>query len=176
MDIQGVEAVGDRAVGEDAFAAGSLVGAAATIAATTGLGTVAGTITYNSSKSFSVTSDTASLGAAAVATVSSLDDVGSIDISTQEGANAALSVLDGGLAAISDSRADLGATMNRFESTMNNLNNVVENTTAARSRITDADFAKETAALSRAQVLQQASMAMLAQANQQPQQVLSLLR
>ncbi|MEM9604215.1 MAG: flagellin [Pseudomonadota bacterium] len=176
LDIQGVEAVGDRAVGEDAFAAGSLVGAAATIAATTGLGTVAGTITYNSSKSFSVTSDTASLGAAGVATVSALDDVGSIDISTAEGANAALNILDGGLATISDSRAELGATMNRFESTMNNLNNVVENTTAARSRITDADFAAETAALSRAQVLQQASMAMLAQANQQPQQVLSLLR
>ncbi len=176
MDIQGVEAVADRAVGEDAFAAGSLVGTATTIAASTGLGTVAGTVSYDSSKSFSVTSDTASLGALGVATVSTLDDVGSIDISTQEGANAALNVLDGGLAAISDSRADLGATMNRFESTMNNLNNVVENTTAAKSRITDADFAAETAALSKAQVLQQASMAMLSQANQQPQQVLSLLR
>ena len=108
--------------------------------------------------------------------MSSLSDIGSIDISSQQGSNDALKVLDGGLAFLSDVRSDLGAIMNRFESTMTNLNNVVENTTAARSRIIDADFAKETAALSRAQVLQQASMAMLAQANQQPQQVLSLLR
>lgn len=176
LNLQGVEAPSDRAVGEDAFAAGSLVGTAATIAATTGKGTVAGTVSFYSPKSFSVTSSTASLGAKGVAAVSSLDDVGSVDISTQEGANAALQVLDGGLAFVSDVRSDLGAIMNRFESTMSNLSNVVENTTAARSRITDADFALETAALSRAQVLQQASMAMLAQANQQPQQVLSLLR
>ncbi|MEM7375890.1 MAG: flagellin [Pseudomonadota bacterium] len=176
LSLQGVEAPADRAVGEDAFAAGSLAGAAATIVATTGKGTVAGTVTFDSAKSFSVTSSTASLGAKGVATVSTLSDVGSVDISSQQGANAALKVLDGGLAFISDVRSDLGAIMNRFESTMSNLNNVVENTTAAKSRITDADFAKETAALSRAQVLQQASMAMLAQANQQPQQVLSLLR
>ncbi len=176
MDLTGVEAVGDRAVGEDAFAAGSAAGAAVTMAATTGVGTVAGTVAFDSAKSFSITASDASLGAAATPTVSTLNDVGSVDISTQEGANAALNVLDGGLAFVSDIRADLGAIMNRFESTMNNLNNVVENTTAARSRITDADFAKETASLSRAQVLQQASMAMLAQANQQPQQVLSLLR
>ncbi|MEM9604214.1 MAG: flagellin [Pseudomonadota bacterium] len=176
LDLTGVEAPSDRAVGEDAFAAGSAAGATITMAAGTGVGTVAGTVAFDSPKSFTVTASDASLGAAGVATVSSLNDVGSVDISTQAGANAALNVLDGGLAFVSDIRADLGAIMNRFESTMNNLNNVVENTTAARSRITDADFAKETAALSRAQVLQQASMAMLAQANQQPQQVLSLLR
>ena len=177
LTLAGVEAVGDRAVGEDAFAAGSLRGAAVAVAAKTGKATVAGTVTFDSAKSFSYTASDATLAATkAVANVSTLLDVGSIDISSREGANAALNVLDGGLTFVSDIRADLGAIMNRFESTMNNLNNVVENTTAARSRITDADFAMETAALSRAQVLQQASMAMLAQANQQPQQVLSLLR
>lgn len=177
LTLAGVEAVGDRAVGEDAFAAGSLSGTAVTVAASTGKATVAGTVTFDSAKSFSYTASDASLAAAAAtANVSTLLDVGSVDVSTREGANAALNVLDGGLAFVSDIRADLGAIMNRFESTMNNLSNVVENTTAARSRITDADFATETAALSRAQVLQQASMAMLAQANQQPQQVLSLLR
>ena len=174
LTMQGVQAVSDRAVGASAFDSGA--GAVATVAAGTGESTVAGTVTFDSSKSYSVTASDASLGAAGVATVSSLNDVGSVDVSTQEGANSALNVLDGGLAAISDVRADLGAIMNRFESTMNNLNNVVENTTEARSRITDADFATETAKLSKAQVLQQASMAMLAQANQQPQQVLSLLR
>ena len=174
LTLQGVEAVNDRAVGDSAFDSG--VGAVAALAAKTGKGTVAGTVAFDSAKSYSITASDASLGAAGVATVSALEDVGSIDISTQEGANAALNVLDGGLASISDVRADLGAIMSRFESTMNNLNNVVENTSAARSRITDADFAAETAKLSKAQVLQQASMAMLAQANQQPQQVLTLLR
>ncbi|MEM9604216.1 MAG: flagellin [Pseudomonadota bacterium] len=174
LTLQGVEAVNDRAVGDSAFDSGA--GAVLAVAAGTGTGTVAGTVTFDSAKSYSVTASDASLGAAGVATVSSLIDVGSIDIGTQDGANAALNVLDGGLAAISDVRADLGAIMSRFENTMNNLNNVVENTSAARSRIVDADFAAETAKLSKAQVLQQASMAMLAQANQQPQQVLTLLR
>jgi len=92
------------------------------------------------------------------------------------GSNAALNIIDGAMAFVTDQRADLGAIMNRFENTISNLTNVVEKTEAARSRITDADFAKETAALSKSQVLQQASMAMLAQANQAPQGVLSLLR
>ncbi len=174
LGLQGVQAPGDRAVGATAFDSG--VGAVTGLAAGGGQSTVAGTVSFDSSKSFSITASDASLGTAGAATVSSLEDVGGIDISSQQGANAALNVLDGGLAAISDVRADLGAIMNRFESTMSNLNNVVENTEAARSRITDADFAAETAKLSKAQVLQQASMAMLSQANQQPQQVLSLLR
>jgi len=105
-----------------------------------------------------------------------LEDIGSVDISSQSGANAALNVIDGALAFVADQRADMGAVMNRFESTISNLSNVVENTESAKSRITDADFAAETAALSKAQVLQSASMAMLAQANQAPQSVLSLLR
>ncbi len=98
-----------------------------------------------------------------------------VDISTVEGANLAITAVDNALASISSSQADLGAIQNRFDNTMssNSLNS--ENLSAANSRIKDADFAAETAALSRASVLQQAGISILAQANAQPQQVLSLL-
>jgi flagellin len=99
-----------------------------------------------------------------------------IDISTVGGANTALASVDAALSAISSSRASLGAIQNRFSSTIQNLQTTNENLTASRSRIQDADFAQETANLSRAQVLQQAGTAMVAQANQLPQQVLALLR
>jgi len=104
------------------------------------------------------------------------DSVADIDISTQQGANDAIAVIDRAIDSINSSRGDLGAASNRLDFTINNLSNVVENAAAARSRIQDADFAAESAALSRAQVLQQAGTAMLAQANAQPQQVLSLLQ
>ncbi|MEO7057188.1 MAG: flagellin, partial [Caldimonas sp.] len=80
------------------------------------------------------------------------------------------------LSDISSSRAALGAVQNRFSSTIENLQTTSENLSASRSRIQDADFAAETAALSRAQVLQQAGTAMVAQANQLPNQVLQLLK
>jgi len=102
--------------------------------------------------------------------------VGAIDISTVNGANAALASVDAALATVNSSRASLGAIQNRFSSTINNLQTTTENLSASRSRIQDADFAQETANLSRAQVLQQAGTAMVAQANQLPQQVLTLLR
>ena len=102
--------------------------------------------------------------------------ISSISISTQQGAQDAVDVIDNALDTINGLRADLGAVNNRLDFTVSNLSNISENTSAARSRIQDADFAAETAALSRAQVLQQASQAMLAQANAAPQQVLSLLR
>jgi flagellin len=104
------------------------------------------------------------------------DSVSGIEIDTIAGAQDALDVIDNALETINAIRADLGAVNNRLEFTMSNLANVVENTEASRSRIMDADFAKESAALSRAQVLQQASQAMLAQANARPQQVLQLLQ
>lgn len=103
------------------------------------------------------------------------DSVAGIDISTADGAQDSITVIDIALEQINASRSELGAVTNRLEFTMSNLMNVSENTAAARSRIVDADFAAETANLSRAQVLQQASQAMLAQANAQPQQVLQLL-
>jgi len=99
-----------------------------------------------------------------------------VDISTVNGANAALAAVDAALTTVSSSRASLGAIQNRFQSTIANLQTTSENLTASRSRIQDADFAAETASLSRAQVLQQAGTAMVAQANQLPNQVLQLLR
>ncbi len=102
--------------------------------------------------------------------------VASIDISTAEGAQKAISILDGAIQQISAERGDLGAVSNRLGHTISNLSNVSENASAARSQIMDADFAVESGNLSRAQVLQQAGNAMLAQANARPQQVLSLLQ
>jgi flagellin len=96
-------------------------------------------------------------------------------ISSATGAQAAIDSIDDALKAVNDVRADLGAKQNRFSSTVRNLSNVSENVAASRSRIMDADFAKESASLARNQVLQQASSSMLAQANQQPQIALSLL-
>ncbi|ATC81544.1 MULTISPECIES: flagellin N-terminal helical domain-containing protein [Pseudoalteromonas] len=98
-----------------------------------------------------------------------------LDISTAGGAQAAITALDTALTSVNDIRANLGAKQNRFSSTIRNLTNVSENVAASRSRIMDADFAKESASLARNQVLQQASSSMLAQANQQPQIALSLL-
>ena len=102
--------------------------------------------------------------------------IAAVDISTVAGANTALVSIDAALATVNNSRASLGAIQNRFSSTIENLQTGSENLSASRSRIQDADFAAETANLSRAQVLQQAGTAMIAQANQLPQQVLSLLR
>ena len=98
-----------------------------------------------------------------------------IDVSTFEGATAALTAIDNAIGSIASQRADLGAIQNRIESTVSNLAITSENLSAANSRIQDADFAAETAELSRTQVLQQAGISILAQANQGPQQVLSLL-
>jgi flagellin len=102
--------------------------------------------------------------------------VSALDISTVAGANTALASIDAALTTINTSRASLGAVQNRFSSTISSLQTTSENLTASRSRIQDADFAAETASLSRSQVLQQAATAMVAQANQLPQQVLQLLR
>jgi flagellin len=102
--------------------------------------------------------------------------IASISIDTAAKSQKALAVIDNALTTINDTRAQLGAINNRLDFTMSNLANVSEKTSASRSRITDADFAAETAALSRAQVLQQAATAMLAQSNARPEQVLSLLR
>ncbi len=102
--------------------------------------------------------------------------IASISIDTQANAQKAIKVIDNALTTINDVRSDLGAINNRLDFTVSNLANISEKTSAARSRITDADFAAETANLSRSQVLQQAASAMLAQSNARPQQVLSLLR
>jgi flagellin len=91
-------------------------------------------------------------------------------------ANEALLTLDFALQQVSGLRAELGAVQTRFESTISNLSVTSENLSAARSRIRDADFAAETANLTRAQILQQAGISVLSQANAQPQNVLALLQ
>ncbi|UTW02775.1 flagellin [Amphritea atlantica] len=102
--------------------------------------------------------------------------INSVNISTANGAQDAISSIDAAIKEIDAKRADLGAFQNRMDSTISNLTNVAENVSAARSRIMDADFAAETANLTKNQILQQAGTAMLAQANTLPQGVLSLLQ
>ncbi len=160
-----------------ADAATTAIGAETT--GTDAVGTTAvvngGTLTLSSASNFTLGGSqlaAAGLGSASTA----LSQLGAANISTVSGANAAISVLDGALSQVSSIRAGLGAIQNRFSSTIANLSTTSENLSAARSRIQDADFAAETAALTRGQILQQAGVAILSQANSLPQNVLSLLR
>ena len=114
--------------------------------------------------------------AADSATAAASANMASLDISSYGGAQLAIQQCDAAQKQINTTRANLGAVQSRFENAIANIQISSENTTAARSRITDTDFAAETANLTRAQILQQAGTAMLSQANQLPQQVLSLLR
>ncbi len=142
----------------------------------------AGTVTLSSNSSFTASSSVANSAgsifnsAANNVNSSTASYVTSVDISTQSGANDAISVIDAAIASIDEIRSGLGAIQNRFESTIANLMNVSENISAAKSRIVDADFAQETANLTKAQILQQAGTAMLAQANTVPQAALTLLQ
>ena len=130
----------------------------------------------NSGQTISVNLSTQALTAAGVNGFSATGlGIISADVLTAAGASALLDDVDAAISAIGGLRADLGAIQNRFQSTIRNLSNISENVSAARSRIKDADFATETAELSRNQILQQASTTILAQANQRPQAALSLL-
>jgi len=135
-----------------------------------------GQVTLQSKDDFVLAGQTAEIDfAAGVYGVNSEKSVNSVDISTRAGAVEALDVIDLALEDVSSQRAKLGALQNRLESTINNLSTTSENLTASRSRILDADFAQETAQLSRNQIIQQAGVSILAQANQQPQVALALL-
>jgi len=146
--------------------------------------TTTGTVTLSSAQEFVV--EAGSNGDAEVAALgfeqgtfggaSSGQFLTEVDISTVEGAERALAAVDNALDSVNRERADLGAIQNRLDSTIGALAINMENLAAARSRILDADFAAETAELSRTQVLQQAGVSILAQANAQPQLVLSLLQ
>ncbi|HHC73198.1 MAG TPA: flagellin FliC [Thiotrichales bacterium] len=105
-----------------------------------------------------------------------LEATGTINITTSANASAALGSLDSAITTVAQQRATFGAVQNRFEAVISNLNAFNESLTAARSRIQDADFAAETANLTRTQILQQAGISMLAQANQLPQSALALLQ
>ncbi len=135
-----------------------------------------GTISMTSTKGQIVTAGADTEVFAGAVSTSTFSSIAGVDLSSVAGASSALSVIDAALNQVNSGRADLGAVQNRFQATIQNLEVTNENLSASRSRILDADFAKETAALSRAQVLQQAANAMVAQANQMPQQVLALLR
>ena len=123
------------------------------------------------------TATTATTGlTAATTSAATATGFAALDISSVAGADTAITSMDAALSAVNTARATLGAVQNRFSSTVANLQTTSENLSASRSRIQDADFAAETAMLTRAQILQQAGTAMLAQANALPQNVLSLLK
>lgn len=147
------------------------VGAAATIVAGGGA-RADGQVQLEAADAFQVTGMSGGLGTDGF---SELDAVNTIDISTSTGAQDALGIINGAISNIDSQRAQLGAVQNRFENTISNLQNISENSSAARSRIRDTDFAAETSELTKNQILQQAGTAILAQANQLPQAVLSLL-
>lgn len=136
---------------------------------------VTGKVTFDSDKSFSVVGDAGETVTNATE-ASALNSVNNMDVSSVSGANLALATVDAALNTVSNQRAKFGAIQSRFGSTIANLSTNSENLSAARSRIRDADFAKETAELTRNQILQQAGTAMLAQANVAPQNVLTLLQ
>ncbi|PSF14322.1 flagellin [Marinobacter fuscus] len=133
---------------------------------------VSGYLQLDSDKSFSVES----ASSAVTATASEMRKLSEIDITSFESATQALQTIDASLNNLNSQRAKFGAIQSRFESTISNLESTSTNLSAAQSRILDADFASETAKLSKAQVLQQAGISVLAQANARPQQVLSLLQ
>jgi len=145
---------------------------------------VVGAVTLDSSSSFGVVSAVAATNTAqktgffltAGTNTSQLQSVDKMDVSTVDAANRTLAIVDSAVGSVSNQRAKFGALQSRFESTISSLNTASENLSASRSRVQDADFATETANLSRAQILQQAGTAMVAQANQLPQGVLALLR
>ena len=137
-----------------------------------------GQVTLNSHRNFTVASGNAAnhFATTTAAQTTNHNTVGSIDMKTVEGAARALSIIDSALQMIDGQRSSMGALNNRLESTVDNLNNITVKTEASLARIMDADFAQETTELSKSQVLSQAATAMLAQANQQPQNVLRLLQ
>ncbi|WP_045737006.1 flagellin [Xanthomonas sp. MUS 060] len=123
-----------------------------------------------------ITFSNAGIAASATAAAGTTSVVQNLDITSFQGAQKALSIVDNALNAVNSSRADMGAIQNRFTSTIANLSSTSENLSASRSRIQDTDYAKATADLTREQILQQAGTAMLAQAKSAPQSVLSLLQ
>lgn len=139
------------------------------------------TLTYNLKSTVAQSATAGGVAGAANTNIagtvaSSTTTVNDISVASVSGANTAINVIDAALQTINDQRATLGATQNRLDQTVSNLTNVSENSQAARSRIMDADFAQETAALAKSQILQQAGISVLAQANAQPQNILALLQ
>lgn len=143
---------------------------------------ISGTLEFSSENAYTVASNQPNTAgsiislAANTVVISSFEEVTDIDISNINGANDALKIVDAALSKIDAQRGDLGALQNRFESTISNLQNVAENLSAARSRIRDADIAQETSNMTQKNILQQAGVAILSQANTTPQLALQLLQ
>lgn len=183
----GTDTTGDNAVSVQALdATDTLSGSSQAITSTQGT-VVTGDIAFTTTQADATLALSSSDGAGGITTATtagagggtstqSTTRVSDIDISSVQGSQSALEIIDAAIGQIDSQRADLGAIQNRLESTISNLSSIGENVSAARGRIMDTDFAAETANLTKNQILQQAGTAMLAQANSLPQGVLSLLQ
>jgi flagellin len=185
VTINGTDIGAIAGAGSAAERAGQLVNAINNVSQTTGVGAsydgATGQLTLNSAAAFTIAGTTddateAGFANAAFATVTTATGIDSLTVSNFAGAQSAITLVDSALTSVNSARATLGAVQNRFESVVRSVQTTAENLTASRSRIVDADFAAETANLTRAQILQQAGTAILAQANALPQNVLSLLQ
>jgi flagellin len=186
VTIEGTDIGAIAAAGSAQERAGQLVEAINRVSSTTGVGasynSASGDLTLTKNGSAIVVAGSANSATEAgwangnVGSSTTTTGVNGTSLSSFTNAQAAIGMLDAAITSVSTSRASVGAFQSRFESAISNLMTTTENLTASRSRIMDADFAEETAKLTRAQVLQQAGVAMLSQANAVPQNVLSLLR
>ena len=185
LTINGTSVGAIAAAGSAQERAGQLVSAINAVSATTGVGAsydaATGNYTLTSGAAITVGGGSATVALSGFASGSlgtpvSTTGMNATNVQSYVGAQQAIGVLDNALTSVNSSRATIGAINSRFDSVISNLRSTTENLSASRSRIQDTDFAQETARLTRAQVLQQAGVAMLAQANAAPQQVLSLLR
>ncbi len=185
LTVNGTSVGAIAAAGSAQERAGQLVSAINAVSATTGVGasydSATGNYTLSSGAAITVAGGSATVAlsgfaAGSVGASTSTTGMNSTNVQSFTSSQQAIGVLDNALTSVNSSRATIGAINSRFDSVISNLRSTTENLSASRSRIQDADFAQETASLTRAQVLQQAGVAMLAQANSAPQSVLSLLR
>jgi flagellin len=185
VTINGTDIGAIAAASSAADRAGQLVSAINAISATTGVGaaydSATGQLTLNSEAAVVVAgaANDATIAGYANGTISTLTTASGIDtlsVANYAGAQTAINLIDSALTAVNTQRANLGAIQSRFESVVSNQQTAAENLSASRSRILDADFASETAQLTKSQILQQSGIAMLAQANAIPQNVLALLQ
>jgi len=175
--VRGLQANTDQNTPENAYV--DSAGAAISLSGTTDTTRVGGFLKFDSAAGLSVSSNTAAaglfIGAANDSNPSTLFQVAKINVTDIDGASSAISMLDGAIQQINDQRASLGAVQNRLQATISNLESSSENLQFSNARIRDADVATESSELARAQVLMQAGVSVLAQANQQPQMALKLL-
>ncbi|MEN8720280.1 MAG: flagellin [Oceanococcaceae bacterium] len=185
VTINGVDIGAIAGASSAAERAGQLANAINNVSAQTGVGanydSATGQLTLNSEGAVTVAGTVndatiAGYANAAISTLTTATGIDTLTVANYAGAQTAMKLVDDALTTVNSARASLGAQQSRFESVVASLQTSVENQSASRSRIQDADFAVETANLSRTQILQQAGTAMLAQANSAPQSVLGLLR